>query len=63
MVLLTAYYLVATGVQSWRLRSIYQKIAKVLDSRNTVVFLRKNGESEGKNFLNKYLLSRKLNNV
>lgn len=49
MVLLTAYYLVATGVQSWRLRSIYQKIAKVLDNKNTVVFLRKSDESTGEN--------------
>lgn len=47
MVLLTAYYLFATGVQSWRLRSIYQKIAKVIDTKNTVVFLRKTDESTG----------------
>lgn len=48
MVLLTVYYMVATGVQAWRLRTIYQKIAKVLESKNSVVFLKKSdGSTEG----------------
>lgn len=40
MVLLTVYYMIATGAQSWRLRTIYQKISKVLDTNNSVVFLK-----------------------
>lgn len=48
MVLLTVYYMVATGVQTWKLRGIYQKVAKVLDSKSSVVFLKKSdGSSEG----------------
>lgn len=51
MVLLTVYYVVATGFQSWRLRSIYQKIVRVLDSKNSVVFLKNfEGSSDGKDF-------------
>lgn len=51
MVLLTVYYMVATGVQSWRLRTICQKIAKVMDTNNSVVFLKK---SEG-GFVNYFI--------
>lgn len=47
MVLLTVYYMVATGVQSWRLRSIYQKISKVLDNKSSVVFLKNSDGSRG----------------
>lgn len=46
MVLLTVYYMVATGVQSWRLRTIYGKVAKVLESKKSVVFLK---NSDGSN--------------
>lgn len=47
MVLLTVYYMVATGVQSWRLRSIYQKVAKALDSKSSIVFLKNSDGSDG----------------
>lgn len=48
MVLLTVYYMVATSAQAWRLRGISQKIAKVLDSKNSVVFLKNSdGSSDG----------------
>lgn len=51
MVLLTVYYMVATGVQSWRLRSMYKKIVRVLDSKNSVVFLKNSdGSSDGEDF-------------
>lgn len=45
MVLLTVYYMVATTAQSWRLRSIYQKITRVLDNKQTIVFLRTSEQS------------------
>jgi hypothetical protein len=48
MVLLTVYYMVATGVQAWRLRGIVQKIARVIDNKNSVVFLKKSdGSTDG----------------
>jgi hypothetical protein len=51
MVFLTVYYMVATGVQSWRLRSMYQKIARILDNKNSVVFLKNSdGSSDGEFF-------------
>lgn len=50
MVLLTIYYMVATGVQSWRLRTIYQKISHVINTKNSLVFLKNSdGTSDGKN--------------
>lgn len=40
--------MVATGVQSWRLRTLYQKIGRVLDGKGSVVFLKKSdGTSDG----------------
>lgn len=51
MVLLTVYYMVATGVQSWRLRAIYGKVVKVLESKKSVVFLKNSdGSSDGEYF-------------
>ncbi|KAG5672282.1 hypothetical protein PVAND_002419 [Polypedilum vanderplanki] len=41
----TFYYLAATSFQSWRLRSIHQKIARVLDNNNSIVFLKKSDEN------------------
>lgn len=55
MVLLTAYYMVATGVQSWRLRSMYQKIAKILDSKNSVVFLKNSDGSSDGELINEFI--------
>lgn len=45
MVLLTLYYMVATTAQSWRLRSIYQKITRVLDNKQSIVFLKTSEQS------------------
>ena len=51
MVFLTVYYAVATTVQSWRLNTMYQKIARILDSKNSVVFLKNSdGSSDGEFF-------------
>lgn len=46
MVFLTVHYLVSTSFQSWRLKSIHQKVARILDSKNTVVFLKQSDGSK-----------------
>jgi hypothetical protein len=44
--------MVATGVQTWRLRTIYTKVAKIMESKNSVVFLKNSdGSSEGEKYL------------
>jgi hypothetical protein len=56
MVFLTVYALVATGAQSWRLRTMYQKIARVLDAKNSVVFLKNSdGSSDGEGNSNEFI--------
>lgn len=50
MVILTVYYMVATGVQAWRLRTIYKKISKVLEGKNSVVFLKNSDGSSAGDF-------------
>lgn len=63
MVLLTVYYMVATGVQSWRLRTIYQKISHVINTKNSLVFLKNSdGSSDGEKYLTFELFFRMLNN-
>lgn len=53
MVLLTFYYMFATGVQAWRLRSISQKIAKILDNKHSVAFCTKSDDtSQGDKLIN-----------
>lgn len=42
----TFYYLAATSFQSWRLKAIHQKISRVLECNNSIVFLKK---SDGNN--------------
>lgn len=50
--LLTVYYLAATSFQSWRLRAIHQRIGRVLDSKNSVVLLKKSdGNKQGQFFI------------
>lgn len=39
MVFLTVYYLTTTTIATWRLRAIHQKIARALESKNSIVFL------------------------
>lgn len=47
--LLTVFYLTATSFQSWRLRAIHQKISRAIDTKNSVVFVKKSdGNNEGK---------------
>ncbi|CAO1422133.1 unnamed protein product [Diamesa hyperborea] len=39
--ILTVFYMVATGFQSWRLRSIYQKISRILEgNKDSVIFFK-----------------------
>ncbi|KAL7018719.1 hypothetical protein ACKWTF_010880 [Chironomus riparius] len=46
--LLTVFYLTSTSFQSWRLRAIHQKISRAIDTKNSVVFLKKSdGNSHG----------------
>lgn len=52
MVFLTVQYLVSTSFQSWRLKSLHQKIARILDSKNTVVFLKQSdGSKQGESLI------------
>ncbi|XP_070491225.1 uncharacterized protein Hcs isoform X2 [Chironomus tepperi] len=39
--LLTVFYLTTTSFQSWRLRAIHQKISRAIDTKNSVVFVKK----------------------
>lgn len=58
--------MVATGVQSWRLRNIYQKISHVINTKNSLVFLKNSdGTSDGENcekYLTFAMFFRMLNN-
>ncbi|CAO1443290.1 unnamed protein product [Diamesa serratosioi] len=43
--ILTIFYMVATGFQSWRLRSMYQKISRILDGKkDSVVFFKSSND-------------------
>jgi hypothetical protein len=56
MVLFTVCYMVATGVQTWRLRTIYTKVAKIMESKNSVVFLKNSdGLIEGEKYFNYFV--------
>lgn len=46
--ILTVFYMVATGFQSWRLRSMYQKISRILDgNKDSVVFYKSPNNVDG----------------
>lgn len=46
--LLTIYFMAATWIQSWRLRTIYAKLSQYMTQDASVVFYRVQNEGNGK---------------